>query len=217
MTTRLRKHQALLRENALQSDGKIKRKCKVCTAIFYSHRMNAQTCSARCRQRWHRNARDELKLIHWHLSHRTDQKVRVLADRHYYRKNPNSPQFTPPGKCVVFRTANYDAFWITNAPFTQYIRHRWAGAWTCIAFRNESPLLSSTLITQAVAASLFVLRTPPALGFITFVNASKIKSPNPGYCFKRAGWEHIGFTKGALHVLQLLPEAFPTPIAPITR
>jgi hypothetical protein len=104
---------------------------------------------------------------------------------------------------------------VTSVPFAQYIRHQWAGAWTCTAFRNEGPSLSSTLITQAVAASLFVLKTPPALGFITFVNASKITSPNPGYCFKRAGWEHVGFTKGHLHVLQLLPEAFPTPIAPI--
>jgi hypothetical protein len=155
--------------------------------------------------------------MHWHLSSRTDPLVRELADRHYYRKSIGHPQFTPPGKCVVFRTANYGAIWITNAPLAQYIRHQWAGAWTCIVFRNESSILSSTLIKQAVAVTLFILKTPPAVGFITFVNASKIKSSNPGYCFKRAGWKHVGFTKKGLHVLQLLPAAFPTPTAPNTE
>ena len=215
MTTRRRRHQALLRTSALESDGKIKRKCKVCAAIFYSRRMDAQTCSARCRQRWCRNTGGKLELMQWHRSSRADPLIRVLADRHYNRKSVGHPQFTPPGKCIVLRTDVYNAFWVTSVPFAQYVQHRWPGAWTCTAFRNEGPLLSSTLITQAVVVSLFVLKTPPAPGFITFVNASKIKSPNPGYCFKRAGWEHVGFTKGNLHVLQLLPEAFPTPIAPI--
>jgi hypothetical protein len=118
--------------------------------------------------------------------------------------------------CVVFRTANYDAFWITNAPLAQYIRHRWAGAWTCTAFRNESSILSSSLIEQAVAVTLFSLKMPPPdLGFITFVNALKVKSSNPGYCFKKAGWKQVGFTKKGLHVLQLLPTAFPRPVAPL--
>jgi hypothetical protein len=76
--------------------------------------------------------------------------------------------------------------------------------------------LSSTLITQAVAASLFVLKTPPALGFITFVNADKIKPTNkPGWCFRKAGWQHVGFTESGLYALQLLPSQFPSPEAPI--
>jgi hypothetical protein len=104
---------------------------------------------------------------------------------------------------------------VTSVPFVQYAQHRWPGAWLCAAFRNESIILSSLLIEQAVAVSLFLLKILPPLGFITFVNATKIKSSNPGYCFKRAGWEHVGFTKKNLHVLQLLPETFPTPIAPI--
>ena len=124
VTTRLRKHQALLRSSALESDGRIKRKCKACAAIFYSHRMDAQTCSARCRQRWCRNAGGKLELMHWHLAPRTDSLVRVLADRHYSRKTIGHHQFTPQGKCIVLRTHDYNAFWVTSVPFVQYAQHR---------------------------------------------------------------------------------------------
>jgi len=65
-------------------------------------------------------------------------------------------RITPPGKCVVLRTSVYNAFWVTSAPYAQFVRHPWAGAWTCTAFRNESSILSSTLIEQAVAATLFI-------------------------------------------------------------
>jgi hypothetical protein len=154
--------------------------------------------------------------MHWYLSYRADPLVKPLADRHYNRQNPDSYQFAPPGKCVVLRTANNDAFWITLAPFAQYVRHQWAGAWTCTAFRNEGSVLSSVLIKQAVAATLFILGSrPPDLGFITFVNPAKINSSNPGCCFKKAGWKFAGFTQSRLHALQLLPAAFPSPSPPI--
>jgi hypothetical protein len=152
--------------------------------------------------------------MHWHLSSRADQRVRILADRHYSRQSIGHPLFTPPGKCIVLRTTDYNAFWVTSLPYVQYAQHRWPGAWLCAAFRNESIILSSLLIEQAVAVSLFLLKIIPPPGFITFVNAAKIKSSNPDYCFKQAGWKHIDFTKNGLHVLQLPPSAFPTPIPP---
>jgi hypothetical protein len=152
----------------------------------------------------------------WHLSDRANPRVRLLADRHYSRQSIGHPLFTPPGKCIVLATDAYNAYWITYIPYAQYALTHWtAGAWTCSAFRNEGSILSSTLIEQAVAVTLFILKTPPDLGFITFVNAYKIKSPNPGYCFKQADWNHVGFTKKGLHALQLLPAAFPHPVAPL--
>jgi hypothetical protein len=101
--------------------------------------------------------------MHWHLSPRTNPLVRVLADRHYNRKSIGHPQFTPPGKCIVLATDAYNAFWVTSVPFAQYGQTRWAGAWMCTAFRNESIILSSLLIEQAVAVSLFLLKAPPHL------------------------------------------------------
>jgi len=154
--------------------------------------------------------------MHWHLSYRTDPLVKPLADRHYNRQNPESPNFVPPAKCLVLRTNPCDAFWVTLVPYAEYVRHRWAGAWTCTSFRNEGSVLSSLLIEQAVAASLWKFKKPPEIGFITFVNARKIKpTQKPGWCFRKAGWKHVGFTESGLHALQLLPHEFPEPDPPI--
>lgn len=38
----------------------------------------------------------------WLESHRADARAKPLADRHYNRQNPNSAQFAPPGRTLVF-------------------------------------------------------------------------------------------------------------------
>jgi hypothetical protein len=150
----------------------------------------------------------------WHLSDRADPAAKKLADRHYNRQSPDSPQFVPPGRCIVLRTEEADAFWITSWPLAQHVRHAWPGAWVCSAFRNESPHLSSALIVEAVAATR-AFWVPPALGMITFVDAAKTRRKrDPGRCFRRAGFEHVGYTKGGLYAFQLLPSAMPEPMRP---
>lgn len=148
--------------------------------------------------------------MHWFLSHRADPRAKPLADRHYNRQNPNSPQFVPPGKCVVLLTEHADALWVTLAPYAQYVRHQWAGAWTCTMFRNEGLILSSELIRDAVAATLAALGTPPDLGFLTFVDRNKTKPKrDPGYCYLKAGWRPIGRSKKGLYALGLAVCDFP--------
>ena len=150
----------------------------------------------------------------WQLSDRADPAARRRADRHYNRQSPDSPQFVPPGRCIVLRTVEADAFWITSWPFGEYVRHAWPGAWVCSAFRNESPHLSSDLVRAAVAATR-AFWTPPPLGMVTFVDAAKTRRKrDPGRCFRRAGFEHVGYTKGGLFALQLLPDAMPEPALP---
>tara|TARA_R110002110_G_scaffold51805_13_gene151542 strand:- start:569 stop:853 length:285 start_codon:yes stop_codon:yes gene_type:complete len=79
-------------------------------------------------------------------------------------------------------------------------------------FRNEGPELSSELIQQAVAATRHEWGNPPEKGMVTFVKASAVRSTNPGYCFKRAGFRRVGKTKTrSLLAFQLLPEAMPEP------
>ncbi len=95
--------------------------------------------------------------MRWHLSFRADPQVRVLADRHYNRQSVGSAQFVPPGRCLVLKTEAADAMWITSWPFAEYVRHAWAGAWMCSAFRNESKELSSELIREAVSATRAVV------------------------------------------------------------
>lgn len=151
--------------------------------------------------------------MRWQLSDRADPVARRIADRHYNRQKVGSGQFVPPGRCVVLRTPEGDAFWISSWPFAEYVKHAWGGAWVCTAFRNESPHLSSELIREAVAATLAVWPDPPALGMVTFVDRTKVRRKrDPGRCYLRAGFERVGETKGGLVALQLLPSAMPDPL-----
>ena|SRR5437899_7445139 len=158
--------------------------------------------------------------MHWHLSDRADPRAAALADRHYNRQKIGSTQFVPPGRCLVLTTGNYDALWITSYPFAQYVKHNWAGSWVCSCFRNESSILSSQLIKEAVSATRWYAEysdnwNVPTLGMVTFVDTAKIKSTHPGYCYKMAGWRHVGYTKGGLVALQLLPDEMPESERPI--
>lgn len=144
----------------------------------------------------------------WSLSDRFDPAVAPIADRHYNRRKIGSPQFAPPGRCLVLKRP--DAFWITSWPFAEYVRHAWAGAWVCSAFRNEGDELSSGLIRAAVAATRWRWPDVPALGMVTFVNAAKVRRKrDPGRCFRRAGFEPVGHTAGGLVALLLAPESMP--------
>jgi hypothetical protein len=150
----------------------------------------------------------------WTLSHRADDAARQLADRHYNRQSVGSAQFVPPGRCLVLyaRTESGEAFWVTSWPFAEYVRHDWAGAWICSAFRNEGAALSSLLITEAVAATRHYFGEPPNLGMITFVDRSKVRNKRDfGRCYRKAGFKIAGETKGKLLALQLLPSNMPQP------
>lgn len=146
----------------------------------------------------------------WLLTNRADPVARRIADRHYNRQSVGAAQFVPPGRCVVLRTQVGDAFWVTSWPFAEYVKHEWAGAWICSAFRNESPHLSSAMIVDAVAATRAVFGEPPQLGFVTFVDTARTRHKrDPGRCYRKAGWQVCGETKGGLLALQLLPEQMP--------
>lgn len=148
----------------------------------------------------------------WRLSTRADPAAVAVADRHYNRQNVGSPQFVPPGRCLVLLTER--ALWVTSWPFAQYVRHRWPGAWVCSLFRNEGECLSSELIREAVAVTRWRWPDIPELGMITFVNRDMIRSTNPGYCYQQAGFVKDGHTKGGLYALRLAPEDMPDPLVP---
>ena len=149
----------------------------------------------------------------WTLVNRADPSARAIADRHYNRQKVGAKQFVPPGRCVVLLSTCGTALWVTSWPFAEYVKHAWAGCWVNSCFRNEGSRLSSELILSAVAATRSIWE-PPAGGLITFVDASKIKSAHPGYCYKMAGFRHVGQTKGGLLAFQLLPDEMPDPLPP---
>ena len=152
-------------------------------------------------------------MMHWYLSHQADPRAVKLADRHYSRKSPGTGQFMPPGRMLILATLAGDAVWATSWPLPELVPYR-ADAWVCTIFRNESAILSSALICEAIAATRWKYGTPPVGGMVTFIDARKVTSRNPGYCFKRAGFTHTGYTKKRLHILQLLPQDMPAPAMP---
>lgn len=150
----------------------------------------------------------------WSISYKADPAVVPLADRHYNRQKIGAPQFAPPGRALVLKRP--DAFWITSWPFAEYVRHAWAGAWVCSAFRNEGDVLSSDLVRAAVAATRWRWPDVPPLGMVTFVDPEKTRRKrDPGRCFRRAGFEPAGHTAGGLVALLLHPDAMPAPEAPM--
>lgn len=150
----------------------------------------------------------------WQKSHRFDQEVRPLADRHYNRRKADSPQFAPPGRCLVLKRP--DAFWITSWPFAEYVKHAWPGAWVCSAFRNEGEALSSDLVRAAVDATL--AHTPwthwprvwcpyckVRVSMVSFIDAKHVRRKRDyGRCYIKAGWTQCkGRTKAGLYVVHL--------------
>ncbi|MBB6050723.1 hypothetical protein HNQ39_002514 [Armatimonas rosea] len=69
-------------------------------------------------------------------------------------------------------------------------------------FRNEGTTRSSDLIGEAMQ---WAWQRWPGERFYTYVNPTKIASPNPGYCFLSAGWQRCGITHKGLLVLECLP------------
>jgi hypothetical protein len=145
----------------------------------------------------------------WTVSHKFDPRSCLIADRHYNRRKVGSPQFVPPGRSFVLRHDD-DALWTTSWPFAEYVRHAWGGAWVNSLFRNESDRLSSELILEAVALTRGRWPDVPELGMISFVDAGKTRPKrDPGYCYRMAGFRHVGMTKGGLFAFQMLPNDMP--------
>jgi hypothetical protein len=127
----------------------------------------------------------------WMVTHKGDVGCRVLADRHYSRQTIGHPMFTRPGRNLVLKTAAADAVWVT----WKGIRDDGFDAFECTIFRNESSSRSSDMIKDAMKATIAEWGQLPKDGLITYVDAEKVSSANPGYCFKMAGFKVIGKSK----------------------
>lgn len=70
------------------------------------------------------------------------------------------------------------------------------------------------MILRAVAATRMIWQ-PPELGIVTFVNPDEVPGVMVrgervyGFCYMKAGFHHVGFTKGGLWTWQLLPHEMP--------
>ena len=80
--------------------------------------------------------------------------------------------------------------------------------WRCTMFRNEGPVLSSTLIREATARTFEFWRRRfggiPERNLTTEINIDLTrKKRDPGRCFLRAGWKRLpNLTTKGLVVLE---------------
>jgi hypothetical protein len=153
--------------------------------------------------------------MRWCMSHRADVAARLIADRHYNRQKIGTPQFVPPGRCMVLLSDCSRAFWVTSWPFAEYVKHRWPGAWVCSAFRSEGAGQASELIRDAVAVTLAFFGPAPPLGMVTFIDRAQVRpikqhgAPTWGWTWKQAGFQEVGETEGGLLAFQLLAADMP--------
>src|SRR5690348_16388991 len=129
----------------------------------------------------------------WEVATKFDARACALADRHYSRRKIGAPQFMPPGQTLVLVTPGGDAVfgWWRPHPRSGLRAMNNLDGWTCTIFRNESPVLSSKLILRAESILLAIYDCGPD-GLLTYVWDKKIRSVNPGACFKHAGWRRAG-------------------------
>jgi len=62
----------------------------------------------------------------WQRSHRFDKRAVALADRHYNRQKPGTPQFMPPGSCRVLVANNNKAVFGLSFPKAEFVKHAWS-------------------------------------------------------------------------------------------
>lgn len=138
----------------------------------------------------------------WWLTKDGDADCLELYERHYsayrYADGRIRKLFVGPGEKLVLRTERGDAFFV----WRNFIDDSGQGGINCAAFRNESGHRSSELIRQADAIADCLW---PDCRHYTYVDPTKIRSSNPGFCFLAAGWQRCGLTKGGLLVLERLP------------
>ena len=143
--------------------------------------------------------------MNWYGIKDTDPRAVALYSRHYSAQQKASNDkwlrhgISGPGETMVLLTVDGRALfgWIHNV-IERYDKQIGVN---CFVFRNEGPVTSSDLVIEA---SELAQERWPGKRLFTYVNAGKITSVNPGYCYKKAGWSYVGKSKGGLHILELL-------------
>ncbi len=141
---------------------------------------------------------------HWRVSRDGDPVGLALYGRHYsarrYRDGRVRSLFVGPGEKLVLIGHDDRALFV----WRKFISDDRQVGICCSIFRNEGAVLSSVLVQEA--DELAWDRWPDELRHYTYVAPSLIRSTNPGYCFKIAGWQWFGSTTGGhgrppLHIL----------------
>jgi hypothetical protein len=129
----------------------------------------------------------------WQIRSRFSAAAATLADRHYSRERVGSPQVGGPGHTLIMVTPCERAAWVTKRHALTTTTARAIadglplGIYRCGLFRNEGAGLSSALVFEAMRITELIWGDSE-YGWATYVDTTKVRSANPGYCFKQAGW-----------------------------
>jgi hypothetical protein len=137
----------------------------------------------------------------WHSVKDGNVVALQLYLRHYsarhYKDGRERKLFCGPGEKMILITDKEDALFV----WRKFIADSGQTGVNCAVFRNESEFLSSSLIREAMNHAWIRW---PGERLYTYVNPRKIRSSNPGYCFKVAGWRVCGMSKGRLVILEAM-------------
>lgn len=116
-----------------------------------------------------------------------------IFNRHYSKKSyadgRRQKKFVGPGENIVLISKDGKALFV----WRKFKDDSGQSGINCAVFRNErSNFKPSELIKEA---EVIAVKRWGRVRAYTYINAAKIKSRNPGYCFKVAGWKHCGITK----------------------
>jgi len=95
------------------------------------------------------------------------------------------------GRKLVLRDALGEVLWAWIFP-DPAMRMDGQTGYNCAIFRNESARRSSDIILEAERHAID--KWGVGRGY-TYVDPKKIRSRNPGYCYKVAGWRRVGVSK----------------------
>jgi len=142
---------------------------------------------------------------HWYSVKDGDPRAYALYLRHYSQKRTlrqrlfavgDQGRFAGIGERMILLSSDESALFVWR--IEKFRKDNQMGV-NCSIFRNEGPTLSSELIREA--DDLAWQRWPDDRHW-TYVNPSKIRSVNPGACFKKAGYVTCGTSKGGLVILE---------------
>jgi len=123
-----------------------------------------------------------------------DDECRQLADRHYSRRTVGARQFAYSGRKLVLRDVGGSVLFVWMFP-DPAMRMDGQEGYNNAIFRNESDRRSSEIILEAEWHA--VQKWGPARAY-TYIDPSKVRSRNPGYCFKQAGWVNVRRPDGTI-------------------
>ena len=142
----------------------------------------------------------------WEIARDADPTATALYLRHYSARRKDlrrGAKFVGPGSYIVLLTPEGDALFVWRR-FRDALDDGTGRAQegiSCACFRNEGSQLSSELV---LAAEPFAwAKWPEESRLYTLVNAKKVRPKrDPGRCFRKAGWNTCGWSRGGLLILE---------------